>query len=75
MRTASGTSKGISLTLAPDYWYLRWFDAKAMEPYVDFFGFMAYDLHGSWGSDVKALGKIVRGQADVREIATDIVPL
>ena len=33
---------GISLTLAPDYWYLRGFDAKAMEPYVDFFGFMAY---------------------------------
>lgn len=42
MRAAYGTKYGISLTLAPDYWYLRWFDAKAMEPYVDFFGFMAY---------------------------------
>jgi chitinase len=42
MRAAYGTAYGISLTLAPDYWYLRWFDAKAMEPHVDFFGFMAY---------------------------------
>jgi chitinase len=75
MRASYGTSIGISLTLAPDYWYLRWFDAKAMEPYVNFFGFMAYDLHGSWDSDVKALGKLVRGQADIREISIDIVPL
>lgn len=38
---------GLSLTLAPDYWYLRYFDAKAMESSVDFFGFMAY---GEWPS-------------------------
>lgn len=44
MRAAYGSKYGISLTLAPDYWYLRWFDAKAMEPYVDFFGFMAYGI-------------------------------
>ena len=48
MKAAFGDQYGISLTLAPDYWYLRGFDAKAMEPYVDFFGFMAYDLHGFW---------------------------
>lgn len=42
MRAAFGTRYGISVTLAPDYWYLRWFDAKAMESSVDFFGFMAY---------------------------------
>lgn len=39
-----------------DQWYLRGFDAKAMEPYVDFFGFMAYDLHGFWDADVETLG-------------------
>ncbi len=61
--------------LAPDYWYLRWFDAKAMEPFVDWFGFMAYDLHGSWDADTKTLGKKVRGQADIREISNDTVPL
>jgi chitinase len=75
MRAAYGTAYGISLTLAPDYWYLRWFDAKAMEPHVDFFGFMAYDLHGSWDADVKTLGKLVRGQADIREIANNTIPL
>ncbi|KAI8296870.1 Chitotriosidase-1 [Colletotrichum sp. SAR 10_98] len=75
MRAAYGTAYGISLTLAPDYWYLRWFDAKAMEPYVDFFGFMAYDLHGSWDADVLALGKKVRGQADIQEISKNTVPL
>lgn len=42
MKTAYNGKYGISLTLAPDYWYLRGFDAKGMEPYVDFFGFMAY---------------------------------
>ena len=38
------------------------FDAKAMEPYVDFFGFMAYDLHGFWDADVQTLGAKVRAQ-------------
>ncbi|WZH40929.1 Chitinase [Fusarium acuminatum] len=77
MRAAYGSKYGISLTLAPDYWYLRWFDAKAMEPYVDFFGFMAYGkyLHGSWDEDVKTLGKIIRGQADIREIGKNTIPL
>jgi len=75
MRAAYGTSFGISLTLAPDYWYLRWFDAKGLEPYVDHMGFMSYDLHGFWDQDVKALGSIVRGQADVREIYNNTIPL
>jgi chitinase len=75
LRQAYGTKYGLSLTLAPDYWYMRYFDAKAMEPYVDYFGFMAYDLHGSWDTDVHTLGSIVRGQADVREIANDTLPL
>jgi chitinase len=33
------------------------------------------DLHGSWNADVKALGKKVRGQADIREIDANTVPL
>ena len=48
---------------------------KNREPYVDFFGFMAYDLHGSWDADVLTLGKLVRGQADIREISNNTVPL
>lgn len=74
MRAAYGTKYGISLTLAPDYWYLRGFDAKAMEPYVDMFGFMAYDLHGYWDADVRTLGSQVRGQTDIRDISNDTLP-
>lgn len=75
MRAAFGTEYGLSLTLAPDYWYLRFFDCKAMEPYVDFFGFMAYDLHGFWDADIKTLGSIVRAQTDIREIYNNTLPL
>ena len=75
MKEAFNGKYGLSLTLAPDYWYLRFFDAKAMEPYVDMFGFMAYDLHGPWDSETRTLGSIVRGQTDIREIYNDTLPL
>ena len=74
MRIAFG-SKGISMTLAPDYWYLRGFDPIAMQESVDFFGFMSYDLHGSWDADVKTLGSIIRPQTDIRDIDQDLLPL
>lgn len=57
MRAAFGSRYGLSLTLAPDFWYLRGFKPREMQPYVDFMGFMAYDLHGPWDTDVEALGK------------------
>ncbi|KAI9798404.1 MAG: hypothetical protein M1833_004798 [Piccolia ochrophora] len=75
MRAAFGTKYGISLALAPDYWYLRHFDPKGMEPSVDFFGFMAYDLHGSWDADVDALGSKVRPHTDIRDINNNTLPL
>ena len=75
MRAAFGRKYGLSSILAPDYWYLRGMDPKAMEPYVDFFGFMAYDLHGSWDADVKTLGSIIRPHTDIREIKKNTLPL
>jgi chitinase len=75
MRNTFGSRYGISSVLAPDYWYLRGTDVKAMEPYMDFFGFMGYDLHGSWDADVKTLGSIIRPQSDVREIEKNLLPL
>jgi chitinase len=56
MRATFGTRYGISVALAPDYWYLRGFRPADMQDYADFKGFMAYDLHGPWDTDVKALG-------------------
>ncbi|KAL8918458.1 MAG: hypothetical protein Q9208_007364 [Pyrenodesmia sp. 3 TL-2023] len=75
LRAAFGTKYGLSSILAPDYWYLRGMDPKGMEPYLDFFGFMAYDLHGFWDADVKTLGSIIRPQTDIREIDNNTLPL
>ncbi|KAM0273542.1 hypothetical protein ACHAQH_008291 [Verticillium albo-atrum] len=70
MRAAHGTNYGISLTLAPDYWYLKWFDAKAMESSVDFFGFMAY---GGLYFPRPWLGH--QAMTEIREIANNTIPL
>jgi chitinase len=77
MRASFGTNYGISMATVPDYWYLRYYDAKSMEPSVDWFGFMAYDLHGSWDSDIQALSSLVRGHPEtvIREICNDTAPL
>ncbi|KAK5989970.1 Acidic mammalian chitinase [Cladobotryum mycophilum] len=75
MHAAFKGQYGLSLTLAPDYWYLRNFDAIAMQPYVSWFGFMAYDLHGYWDGSNPNLGPIVRSQTDIRSIANDTAPL
>jgi chitinase len=48
LRKAFGNRFGLSSVLAPDFWYLRHMDPKAMEAQVDWFNFMAYDLHGAW---------------------------
>lgn len=50
-------------------------DPKEMEQYVDWFGFMAYDLHGAWDADVKTIGALVRPQTDLREITNNTLPL
>jgi chitinase len=76
MKGVFGTQFGLSIVLAPDYWYLRGFDPMAMEPYVDWFGFMAYDLHGPWDVNVAALGAPkVRPHTDIREIKKGLLPM
>jgi chitinase len=75
MRAAFGLRYGNCSVLAPDYWYLRGTDVKAMELYVDFFGFMGYDLYGSWDSDVETLGSRLRPQPDIREIEKTLKPI
>lgn len=46
MRTAFGTSYGLSVTLPTSYWYLQHFDMEGMAKLVDWFNLMSYDLHG-----------------------------
>lgn len=48
MRAAFGSRYGISLTLPAGYYSLQHFDVASMQASVDWFNFMAYDLHGTW---------------------------
>ncbi|CZT41789.1 uncharacterized protein RSE6_01575 [Rhynchosporium secalis] len=74
MKAAFGFRYGVSVVLAPDYWYLQGFSPAAMEQYVDHLGFMAYDLHGSWDSE-NALGSLMRPHTDIRDIDNGLTPL
>ncbi|OCK73889.1 glycoside hydrolase family 18 protein, partial [Lepidopterella palustris CBS 459.81] len=75
MKSAFNGYFGLSAVLAPDYTYISGSDPKGMEPYVDFFGFMAYDLHGAWDKSIPSLGAHVRAQTDIRDIDNDLRPL
>ncbi|KAL8750407.1 MAG: hypothetical protein Q9199_007090 [Rusavskia elegans] len=63
MRAAWGKKYGISATLPADAPYLDGYDAKGMEPHVDFFGYLSYDLHPA--SDTEF---IVRSHTDIGQI-------
>ncbi|KAI4265433.1 MAG: hypothetical protein L6R38_009429 [Xanthoria sp. 2 TBL-2021] len=62
MRAAWGKNYGISVTLPPDS-YLSGFDPKGMEPYVDFFNYLSYDLRAPPNADTT-----VSAHTDVRKI-------
>ncbi|KAL6229180.1 hypothetical protein BDW75DRAFT_245961 [Aspergillus navahoensis] len=59
---------GLSITLPTSYWYLQHFDLKAMEPSVDWFNFMSYDLHGTWDMGNEWTGAYLDAQTNLTEI-------
>ncbi|KAK6000837.1 hypothetical protein QM012_003562 [Aureobasidium pullulans] len=67
MKAALGP-KGMSMTLPTSYWYLQHFDVKAISQYVDWFNFMAYDLHGTWDADSKFVGPYIAPHTNLTEI-------
>jgi chitinase len=67
MRTLFGSTYGVSVTLPSSYWYLRWFNLKGMEPYVDWFNVMSYDIHGVWDGQNKFTGPYVRPHTNLTE--------
>ncbi|CAG8962203.1 hypothetical protein HYFRA_00005255 [Hymenoscyphus fraxineus] len=73
MRAVFGRKFGLSIAIPTDFYGLSTFDLVAMQPSVDFFNFMAYDIHGSW--EANRLGAQVRTQASILDINTNIVPL
>jgi chitinase len=73
--SAFGHNFGISVTLAPDLWYLQHYDAKGLLANADWLGFMAYDLHGIWDANTPNVGNKVFGQTNISDIANDAIPL
>ncbi|KAF2966776.1 hypothetical protein GQX73_g6779 [Xylaria multiplex] len=61
-------SKGLSITLPASYWYLQHFDIKNMEPIVDWFNMMSYDLHGTWDGTNPYLGPYINSHTNLTEI-------
>ncbi|KAF2008423.1 glycoside hydrolase family 18 protein [Aaosphaeria arxii CBS 175.79] len=68
LRAAWGTKYGLSATLPSSYWYLRWFDLKGLEKYLDWLNMMSYDIHGVWDSTNKFTGPFLRPHTNLTEI-------
>lgn len=67
MNTAFAGNFGISIAFPVDYGDMFWIDAKGMEPFINWFGFMAYDLKNPDGT--------VTAQTDILKIQNDALPL
>ncbi|KAJ5757765.1 uncharacterized protein N7511_006459 [Penicillium nucicola] len=63
---------GLSITLPTSYWYLQHFDVVSIEPSVDWFNFMSYDLHGTWDEGNEWTGAFLDAHTNLTEIETSL---
>ncbi|EWY79621.1 hypothetical protein FOYG_17254 [Fusarium oxysporum NRRL 32931] len=63
---------GLSVTLPTSYWYLQHFDLENIEPSVDWFNVMSYDLHGAWDIGNKWTGAFVGAHTNLTEIKSSL---
>lgn len=68
MKAAFGGKYGISMTLPTSYWYLQHFDLAGIQPHVDWFNLMSYDLHGTWDSASQFVGPYIAPHTNLTEI-------
>lgn len=68
IKEAFGKRYGYSITLPASYWYLQHFDLKNLQPHVDWFNLMSYDLHGTWDAASKFVGPYVATHTNMTEI-------
>ncbi|GIJ85577.1 hypothetical protein Asppvi_004436 [Aspergillus pseudoviridinutans] len=61
---------GLSITLPTSYWYLQHFDLVSINPSVDWFNFMTYDLHGTWDIGNQWTGAYLDAHTNLTEITT-----
>ncbi|KAF2996314.1 hypothetical protein E8E14_001197 [Neopestalotiopsis sp. 37M] len=66
--SSDGHNYGLSITLPSSYWYMQNFDIVNIEPHIDFFNIMTYDLHGTWDSTDPYIGAIVGSHTNLTEI-------
>ncbi|RAQ63476.1 chitinase [Aspergillus flavus] len=59
---------GLTITLPASYWYLQGFDIVNLEPYVDWFNVMTYDIHGLWDAHGKEVGPHALAHTNLTEI-------
>lgn len=68
LASSSGGRDGLTITLPVSYWYLQNFDIVKLEPWVDWFNVMSYDLHGLWDKGNKWLGPFLNSHTNLTEI-------
>ena len=68
LKSAFGSRYGLSMTLPTSYWYLQHFDLPGIQPHVDWFNLMAYDLHGVWDAQSKFVGSYIAPHTNLTEI-------
>ncbi|KAL2068496.1 hypothetical protein VTL71DRAFT_14833 [Oculimacula yallundae] len=64
----SGKKYGISITLPASYWYMKGFDLVKLDPIVDWFNIMTYDIHGVWDKGVTSIGPYAFAHTNLTEI-------
>ncbi|EAW14096.1 bacteriodes thetaiotaomicron symbiotic chitinase [Aspergillus clavatus NRRL 1] len=73
MRDAIGNDFGLTATLPSSYWYMKGFDIVSMAKYVDYFNFMAYDIHGTWdGTTSNSSSPDVNPHTNLTEISAGL---
>lgn len=70
LREALGDDYGITATLPSSYWYMQHFDLVGMEPYLDWFNIMTYDIHGTWDGNNPYTSAVVQAHTNLTEIDT-----
>ncbi|CAI7670806.1 unnamed protein product [Penicillium pancosmium] len=72
LREEVKTSWGVTVTLPSSYWYLKGFDLKGMAEHLDFFNFMAYDIHGTWDGKTKWTSAVVNPHTNLTEVSNGL---
>ncbi|KAJ5667620.1 chitinase [Penicillium longicatenatum] len=69
---ASSYNFGLSITLPSSYWYMQHFDIVSIDPIIDWFNVMTYDLHGVWDSTDPYIGSVALAHTNLTEITESL---